>query len=230
MPIPRRVPRRVPRLRIRSCRQPEPVITPLEPQTNHRLRPSRPQPAASRARREQNLRAEDRDHSRLRRGRGALVGQPTDGGAGTARPCLWPLPGVSPQARRRPQPVLRRQPDRARHVRYCPDAGAGISRRHPVCRIARTLEPLQTIDELVGTARGLAEALSGMVQDSKACRCRRSARPRCAKTWRAFRPRCRGASADVRAKIDARGKRSGSTRSRAEGDAGSLQLSLSRAR
>ena len=29
------------------------------------------------------------------------------------------------------------------------------------------LPPLETMDELVGTARGLAEELSGMVQDSK---------------------------------------------------------------
>ena len=62
--------------------------------------------------------AEDRDHSRVCGRRGALVGSGVDGGARGARPGLRPVPGLSPQAQRRPQHLLCRQPDRARHLRY----------------------------------------------------------------------------------------------------------------
>jgi hypothetical protein len=69
-------------------------------------------------------------------------------------------------------------------------AERGVSRRDFVRGAAGSYRTPETMDELFGTARGLAQIVRHGAGREGTCPCRRSARRRCARTWRAFRPCC----------------------------------------
>ena len=131
----------------------------------------------------------DRHGAGVRGRRDALVGRGAHVDARGAWPGVRALSGVPPQARRWPQHVLRRKPDRARHLRCGAHGERSVSWREHVRGAAGAARAAADRGCAVcERTRSGERSQPGPCRTPRAFRSPRSAWRRCARMWRGSKP------------------------------------------